>query len=116
MIIQPRKMWRKNALKEFPWAQYTKDGILVNEPVWITERETNFNAIIRPFIGKEVWLFCMRLFVRWVILSEYEKEVFSISELLSMTNLGNAGSFTMKTRLKGLKRGRMSQLLHVPQT
>ena len=35
--------------KEFPWAQYKpKDGILVVQPVWITERENPiFNAIIR---------------------------------------------------------------------
>ena len=48
--------------------------------------------------------------------SEYESEVFSISELLSMTNLGMPDFYLAKTRLEGiglLKRIVRSQLLHV---
>ena len=40
--------------KEFPWAQYKpKDGILVVQPVWITEREIQFlMQLYAPFIGR----------------------------------------------------------------
>jgi DNA replication protein dnaB len=89
--------------KEFPWAQYKpKDGILVVQPVWITEREIQFlMQLYAPFIGKEATLLYATLYGE-LSPSEYESEVFSISELLSMTNLGMPDFYLAKTRLEGI--------------
>jgi len=77
--------------KEFPWSKYKPmDGILVIQPVWITEREIQFlMQLYAPFIGKEAP-------------SAYQSEVFSISELLSMTNLGMPDFHLAKSRLEGI--------------
>ena len=67
-----------------------------------------------PFIGKEATLLYATLYGE-LSPSEYESEVFSISELLSMTNLGIPDFYLAKTRLEGLgysKRIVRSQLLH----
>ena len=102
--------------KEFPWAQYKpKDGILVVQPVWITEREIQFlMQLYAPFIGKEATLLYATLYGE-LSPSEYESEVFSISELLLMTNLGMPDFYLAKLVWKGLgysKRIVRSQLLH----
>lgn len=106
--------------KEFPWAQYKpKDGILVVQPVWITEREIQFlMQLYAPFIGKEATLLYATLYGE-LSPSEYESEVFSISELLSMTNLGMPDFYLAKTRLEGiglLKTYRKEPTASRPQT
>ena len=77
---QPRKNGRNTRMhsKEFPWAQYKpKDGILVVQPVWITEREIQFlMQLYAPFIGKEATLLYATLYGE-LSPSEYESEVFS---------------------------------------
>ncbi len=98
--------------KDFHGLYKPKDGILVVQPVWITEKSIlmQYNA---PFIGKEATL-CMRL-LYGVISIQNKGEVFSI--LVSMTaNLGMPDFYLAKTRLEELdswKRIVRNQVLHV---
>ena len=89
--------------KEFPWSKYKPmDGILVIQPVWITEREIQFlMQLYAPFIGKEATLLYATLYGE-LSPSAYQSEVFSISELLSMTNLGMPDFHLAKSRLEGI--------------
>ena len=89
--------------KEFPWSKYKPmDGILVIQPVWITEREIQFlMQLYAPFIGKEATLLYATLYGE-LSPSAYQSEVFSISELLSMTNLGMPDFHIAKSRLEGI--------------
>ena len=63
--------------KEFPWSKYKPmDGILVIQPVWITERNTIFNAIMCSVYWKKPH-FCMLLLYGELSPSAYQSEVFS---------------------------------------
>lgn len=89
--------------KEFPWAKYNpKDGILVVQPVWITEREIQFlMQLYAPFIGREATHLYVTLYGE-LSPSSYKSDVFSISELLAITNFGMPDFYKAKARLEGI--------------